>query len=749
MEEDQCLARLAALGVQSRSLSFLTEKDLILSLVSAKKPSYRLRILKLLTLHAFSNPNLGQLLHSVFLAFTRDPYPYVRKSALLGMVYLIRAQYPQSSCFYDRAVELLPDSDSVVRSAAVQVIGEYGQKLSSSGDGKNQLKQDEVFIRLCSMGRDMNVEVRIEAFRSLGRIQLVSEDILLQTLSKKVLGSRSERKFLAQCSQSENLSLVSSAAGAFIHGLEDEFYEVRSAACASLGKLTIFSTKFATEALKFLVDMLSDDTMVIRLQTFETLFFMASCGSIQLQELHMHMLLSGLMDTYSDIRSAARKLLRVIKLPDLEIFKSAITGLLNSLEMYAQDGAEIFSALFFMGKNHEKFAAIIVKEFAVKMEPSSKEEFVLDKAQVTILLVLGLTTQIAYDQIESCIPTKAFSYPLLLLGNMPLSIRDIMKPNSILINHDSSISFLNKVVNCKQTIARMTVASDECYDVLAFASKYIKVIKLLTRVWEYVEPRKSQLTGGTLVDLLLEKLERNLLNLKYSLFGLSKEEDYHIVELILLSCVLRLSKTSTVSALILKRTVTTMSHVAFLSEEGDSRPSTFVKELRKALSEVSDHKICYPFPACKLIELYSLEQIVLSGRFKLKQAELYVPKNDLEKPLPFLSGFPVGINFRIILHNVYGKDRLWVQMRVEQVVEHVFVDLNLFEGSVDVKECTIDLPFYRTPKTASFSLWVCVGLECSHENAILHTGGRDGPRKELTFLCKELEISFVSVRYKN
>ncbi|XP_068649307.1 protein SIEL isoform X3 [Aristolochia californica] len=657
------------------------------------------------------------------------------------------------------------------------------------------------------MGRDMNVEVRIEAFRSLGRIQLVSEDILLQTLSKKVLGSRSERKFLAQCSQSENLSLVSSAAGAFIHGLEDEFYEVRSAACASLGKLTIFSTKFATEALKFLVDMLSDDTMVIRLQTFETLFFMASCGSIQLQELHMHMLLSGLMDTYSDIRSAARKLLRVIKLPDLEIFKSAITGLLNSLEMYAQDGAEIFSALFFMGKNHEKFAAIIVKEFAVKMEPSSKEEFVLDKAQVTILLVLGLTTQIAYDQIESCIPTKAFSYPLLLLGNMPLSIRDIMKPNSILINHDSSISFLNKVVygllnqrltltpfedyqakvtflkeealssirhtlaavaqtwplikskcvkethkilrNCKQTIARMTVASDECYDVLAFASKYIKVIKLLTRVWEYVEPRKSQLTGGTLVDLLLEKLERNLLNLKYSLFGLSKEEDYHIVELILLSCVLRLSKTSTVSALILKRTVTTMSHVAFLSEEGDSRPSTFVKELRKALSEVSDHKICYPFPACKLIELYSLEQIVLSGRFKLKQAELYVPKNDLEKPLPFLSGFPVGINFRIILHNVYGKDRLWVQMRVEQVVEHVFVDLNLFEGSVDVKECTIDLPFYRTPKTASFSLWVCVGLECSHENAILHTGGRDGPRKELTFLCKELEISFVSVRYKN
>lgn len=70
------------------------------------------------------------------------------------------------------------------------------------------------------------MEVRIEAFHALGKIGMVSEDILLQTLSKKVLVAMKEKKSLAQCSN-EQLKLSSSiVAGAFMHGLEDEFHEV-------------------------------------------------------------------------------------------------------------------------------------------------------------------------------------------------------------------------------------------------------------------------------------------------------------------------------------------------------------------------------------------------------------------------------------------------------------------------------------------------------------------------------------------
>lgn len=73
------------------------------------------------------------------------------------------------------------------------------------------------------MVRDMSTEVRLEAFDALGKIGLVSEDILLQTLSKKVLGINKDK--ILRPIEGFEIS-ASSAAGAFVHGLEDEFSEV-------------------------------------------------------------------------------------------------------------------------------------------------------------------------------------------------------------------------------------------------------------------------------------------------------------------------------------------------------------------------------------------------------------------------------------------------------------------------------------------------------------------------------------------
>lgn len=70
------------------------------------------------------------------------------------------------------------------------------------------------------------MEVRIEAFIALGKVVMVSEDILLQTLSKKVLGVNKEKRSLGQSCGENFETLASSAAGAFVHGLEDEFFEV-------------------------------------------------------------------------------------------------------------------------------------------------------------------------------------------------------------------------------------------------------------------------------------------------------------------------------------------------------------------------------------------------------------------------------------------------------------------------------------------------------------------------------------------
>jgi len=82
----------------------------------------------------------------------------------------------------------------------------------------------------------MSMRVRESAFRVLGEATRIPESVLLQTLTKKVAKAPKETDVSVNVSRdgdtdspkfedSANL-LDASAAGAFVHGLEDEFFEV-------------------------------------------------------------------------------------------------------------------------------------------------------------------------------------------------------------------------------------------------------------------------------------------------------------------------------------------------------------------------------------------------------------------------------------------------------------------------------------------------------------------------------------------
>lgn len=72
------------------------------------------------------------------------------------------------------------------------------------------------------------MKVRVEAFNGLGKVKIVSEDFLMQSLSKRVLGSGKQRETLDESTSEQFVTLASSVAGALVHGLEDEFFEVTS-----------------------------------------------------------------------------------------------------------------------------------------------------------------------------------------------------------------------------------------------------------------------------------------------------------------------------------------------------------------------------------------------------------------------------------------------------------------------------------------------------------------------------------------
>lgn len=74
------------------------------------------------------------------------------------------------------------------------------------------------------------------------------------------------------------------ACGAFIHGLEDEFLAVRSAAVESLTKLSTKNSKLAALALDFLVDMFNDEIELVRLKAIESLRVIAGHISLQVKK---------------------------------------------------------------------------------------------------------------------------------------------------------------------------------------------------------------------------------------------------------------------------------------------------------------------------------------------------------------------------------------------------------------------------------------------------------------------------------
>ncbi|XP_028054519.1 protein SIEL-like [Camellia sinensis] len=82
------------------------------------------------------------LLLTVFLGFTKDPYPYVRKVALDGLFGLCKSIVVEDctlveSC-YCRGVELLSDMEDCVRSSAVRAVAQWGQLLVALNHDDNK-----------------------------------------------------------------------------------------------------------------------------------------------------------------------------------------------------------------------------------------------------------------------------------------------------------------------------------------------------------------------------------------------------------------------------------------------------------------------------------------------------------------------------------------------------------------------------------------------------------------------------------
>ena len=235
---------------------------------------------------------------------------------------------------------------------------------------------DDGFSTICDMLGDISLAVRTQACVLLGKMVGVGESFLLQTFDKKVMSHLRSKKTEHELIKEKKLGkklptfgdidvqnlkmMTGGACGAFVHGLEDEYYEVREAAIKAICVLCLTSTKLAMKALDFLADMFNDEIDSVRIDAIKGMRQIAP--HVVFQEEQLEMMLGMLDDRATDVRESMHALLGAATFANHSCVHAVVHTLLDNLKRYPADVSSIWRCMQGIGGQHSMFAEFLVEE---------------------------------------------------------------------------------------------------------------------------------------------------------------------------------------------------------------------------------------------------------------------------------------------------------------------------------------------------------------------------------------------------
>lgn len=660
---------------------------------------------------------------SIISDYFGDQDPRVRTAAIKAMLQLHERGMKIHQIIYEQACRLLADDYEQVRSAAVQMVWVlsllYPESIVPIPSSNEEIRLvDDAFGKISHMVSDGSWMVRVQAAKTLGSMLLVSPHFLEQTLDKKLMsdlrrkrtaherakelfasGEFSSGRKWADDAPKERLDtntvnlIASGACGAFVHGLEDEMFEVRIAAVEALCQLARSSPSFAEKCLDFLVDMFNDEIEEVRLESIHVLREIST--HITLREDQLDTVLAVLEDSSRDIREALHELLCYTNVSTKECIQLALLELLKNLNKYPSDRNSVWKCLKFLGSRHPTLVLPLVPELLSTHPYFDTPEPDMDDPAYIAVLVLVFNAAKSCPTLPALFSDHTFRHyaylrdslshlvpPLRLPGRKQVYGLDSVESGCASGSVESAQLFLQQSLNRISTVQnleapgaqdlliftirdlqRLGELQTELAGAADFCATYLRCQLLLMKalqdkLWNMAVPLclKQNVTATAAAQQILEETYK----LEFMYSGLESRQVATIHHVRLQAKALQLI----LSARTRQGLDPLNSSCEKFLQDVDSFQRLFLTELPN-LQDCFVEKLLEVMPrlsSCKPVELVKILQTTLrqSGLLQLRlpeqihraTANIIEPTGESDNPLRFTSGLVVALDIDATLEHV-------------------------------------------------------------------------------------------------
>ncbi|KAI8992594.1 armadillo-type protein [Pilobolus umbonatus] len=385
--------------------------------------------------------------------YALDNDPRVRKSALDALVQMHLRGSPLDLATYNLAVSSLRDDHEEVRIAGLNLIGvlsslypDHRMKLAHEQVDETTRLIDDAFNKVCDLVNDSVVVIRTKACVMMASYQHVSIDTLKQTFSKQIMSHlrRNVPRYKAQQKkyangiipiaegdfdvQSDEFHLLDSGAcGAFIHGLEDEYEEVRYASIDSICELCMYNEQLTKKAVECLVDMFNDEIDKIRVNAIQSLRKIGSRSILEFDEEQLEVAVGALEDSDPVARQATHDLFTVVRLTSENSMTEFLQAVDSNMKRYPEDTLSIYKCLRDFGKRHNDYVEHLIPSLLKLDKRYLPKEANVEDNLYTAYVILIINACVSNVKLLDTLPKYLFRHFAYFKSKYPECIPDLRK----------------------------------------------------------------------------------------------------------------------------------------------------------------------------------------------------------------------------------------------------------------------------------------------------------------------------------